>query len=396
MTMYAFHQETPKSVWIPTLASERANTLKTKKPALITVLDVDSTFDEDMTAEQRASVKYSGPMYFDIDSEDIETAIEQTKKLLTLIKSKGVELDMLRCFLSGGRGVHILMDAAIFMPKIPPAGIANLPAIYKEMVWSTLFVDDVDMRVYSQGRGRMLRCSNVQRENGLYRVGVTADEILSLTPERYAELCSSPRNDVPVEPPKFCPDLGLAYSMASDKVSKAVTRKKAKKTACDDLSRFKNDWPETLRLVITGVGLKDDVGFNQVAMQVAITGLALGMNEDKILADCQMLIDEHKGDSSRYGTPAKRKSFLREMIRYVDGSPLYEFSAGGVLSLLITEVRGNSDLNYGEWVPDPDRKKKEPKPKAEPVVNEDGTVTKPEPEPTPEEDYEEEGKWSGR
>ena len=126
--------------------------------------------------------------------EAAQSAIEQAKKLLVLIQSNGVDLNMLRCYLSGGRGVHILMDQAIFMPKIPSNGTPHLPNIYREMVWSSLFVDDVDMRVYSSRKGRMLRCANYLRENNLYKVSVTADEIFSLTPEKYSELCASPRN----------------------------------------------------------------------------------------------------------------------------------------------------------------------------------------------------------
>ena len=147
MSFYFFYQQEPKSVWIPALADERANILRTKKPALATVLDVDSAFDTDMTADEQNSVRYRGPLYWDMDSEDLSTAIEQSKKLLTLIQSHGVDLNMLRCYLTGGRGVHILMDQVIFMPKVPPTGTTHLPTIFKEMVHSIAYVDDVDMRV---------------------------------------------------------------------------------------------------------------------------------------------------------------------------------------------------------------------------------------------------------
>jgi hypothetical protein len=397
MAFYFFYQAEPKSVWIPALADERSNTIRTKKPALTTVLDVDSTFEEDMSAEQHAAVRYRGPLYWDIDSADLESAIEQAKKLLVLIQSMGVDLNMLRCYLSGGRGVHILMDQAIFMPKIPSNGTPHLPNIYREMVWSSLFVDDVDMRVYSSRKGRMLRCANYLRENGLYKVSVTADEIFSLTPERYSGLCASPRNEVPVEAPRFCPELGLAFSVAQDKVVKAAARRKTKKAQCDDLKKFGGDWPETLQLVINGVGLREEVGFNQVAMQVAITATALGMTEDRVIEDCSGLIETHKGDSSRYGTPARRRAFLKEMFRYVDSNPLYDFSAGGVLSLLIPEVRANSDLTFGEFVPDADPVVKPKKPKVKPAKPTDGEAesTTTEAETTtgsdePEEDAEDE------
>ena len=363
--LYFFYQPAPKTPWVPALASQRAAILKEKNPALCTVLDVDSVFDPGTTADEAAAAKYSGPLYWDIDSEDLATAIQQAQKLLTLIESKGVNLNSLRCYLSGGKGFHILMDQATFMPKAQPNGVAMLPAIYKEMVWSTAFVDDVDMRVYSGGRGRQLRCVNYKRENGLYKVSVTPAEIFDLDEEKYKQLCSSPRNDVPVEAPTFNHEFGLAYSLAFDKVNKAVVKRKSRSKIETDLKgKFKGEWPETLKLIINGLGIRPEAGFNQIAMQVAITAVALGKvtgtddkaerkrQEEQLLDECAGLINDHKGDSDRYGTPRKRRNFMREMIRYVESNPLYEFSAGGVLSLLEPEFRGNADITFGEYVPD--------------------------------------------
>ncbi len=74
--LYFFYQPAPKTTWVPALASQRAAILKEKNPALCTVLDVDNVFDQDITAEEAAAARYSGPLYFDIDSEDLPTAIQ--------------------------------------------------------------------------------------------------------------------------------------------------------------------------------------------------------------------------------------------------------------------------------------------------------------------------------
>ena len=123
--LYFFYQPEPETPWVPALASQRAAIIKEKNPAFCTVLDVDSVFDTDATAEEIAAARYVGPLYFDVDSEDLPTAIQQAQKLLTLIESKGVNLNQLRCSLTGGRGVHILMDQATFMPKAQPNGVAR-------------------------------------------------------------------------------------------------------------------------------------------------------------------------------------------------------------------------------------------------------------------------------
>ena len=363
MAFYFFYQKDPETAWTLALADERANILREKNPALASVLDVDATFSDD---EDKTPPKYRGPLYIDIDvhaedeTEKLEIAIEQSRKLLTLIQSKGVDLNTVRCWLTGGRGTHVVIDPATFMTKIPPTGILNLPSIYKEMVWSTIMVDDLDLKVYSEKRGRMFRCANVKRENGKYKVSVTADEILNMTPARYDELTSQPRAQVPVEPPCFCPELGLAFSVAQDKVTKKIAARKGKKA--DNLERFKGQWPNVLKDMVSGKGIKEDAGFNQIAMQIALAGLALGKNEASILEDCETLIQAHKGDGTRYGSPNKRRSFLKDMIRYMDKSDTYEFSIGGISALLTDEARSKSDLVGGDRVDVPT------------VVTEDGEV----------------------
>jgi hypothetical protein len=344
--MFFFYQEEPKAVWVPALASERGNILRTKDPALCTVLDVDSTFEDD---QSKTTPKYLGPLYWDIDSEDLETAIQQGKKLLEVLKGHEVDLNTLRCYLTGGRGMHILMDMGTFMTKVPPTGILSLPAIYKEMVWSKAFVDDVDLRVYSCGRGRQWRCSNHKRENGAYKVSVTANELMAMTVEQYTLLCAAPRAEAPVEPAKFNAAFGLAFSVARDKVTSAVQRRKMAKKTAGTLTGFKGQWPATLLSVMAGEGVKEDAGFNQIAMQVALTGLGLGKTDEEILEASQGLIENHRGDSSRYGTPARRRSALKETIHYFRDNPCYEYSAGGVMSLLTDEAKAASDLSRGEY-----------------------------------------------
>ena len=73
-------------------------------------------------------------------------------------------------------------------------------------------------------------------------------------------------------------------------------------------------------------------------------------DREKLLTDATGVLENHEGDASRYNTPSKRRRDLRDMFRYVSGNPCYEFSVGGVLSLLIP-VRANADIAMGEWVP---------------------------------------------
>jgi hypothetical protein len=75
------------------------------------------------------------------------------------------------------------------MPKPPKVGIAQLPQIYREMLYQ-VYTDTMDLRVYSGRSGRQWRTPNVQRENGKFKVPVTAAEIREMNSEDYQELVS--------------------------------------------------------------------------------------------------------------------------------------------------------------------------------------------------------------
>ena len=118
------------------------------------------------TREDIDALKYSGPMYFDLDGEDIETVIEKAKNLMgKLIGDYDFNPNALRMYATGGRGFHFEIPWETFIPKPSKQGISRLPAIYREMAYE-LYVDTLDMRVYSARKGRMWRTPGVKRENG--------------------------------------------------------------------------------------------------------------------------------------------------------------------------------------------------------------------------------------
>lgn len=352
MTMYAYFQETPTSKWECFLASERERVIAEEQPAFTTILDVDNSFTDDLSLEELQGVKYLGPMYADFDGaeEDIGVVIDQFKKFLVKLQSQRVDLDAVRLYLTGGRGAHVEIPLSMFAGKVSPTGIANLPHIYREIA-HLLYVDLMDMRVYSARKGRMWRTPNVKRSNGKYKVAITPEEALNLTPEMYEELCSAPRALPPPQPASFNPALGLIYSQAKDKVDAAVKKSKSRKKSHDDAKRFKGEWPDTVKAILQGQALKESVGWNSVAMQLALCADALGKSEEQLLNDAELLIETYQGDSSRYGTPRKRREQLREQYRYLSGNPLYEFSIGGLMSL-VSRDHDASDITNGEYVPD--------------------------------------------
>lgn len=352
MSFYFFYQETSTSKWQVSLASERENVIRDQKPELVTVLDCDNSFDRDLTLDEMNAVKYLGSAYFDFDGsdEDLSVVIAQSQKFTNKLIERNVNLAAVRFFASGGRGIHIEVPLSMLAGKVPPSGIAGLPHILKEVAHQ-LYVDTLDLRVYSGKRGRMWRCPNVKRANGKYKVPITSDELMRMTPELYEELCSAPRAAPPLDAPTFNPALGLLFAQAKDNVESAHKRVKSKKKSTDELKRFKGEWPDTVKAILEGHALKDSVGFNLIAMQLALTADALGKTEEQLLKDAEPLIETYQGDSSRYGTARKRKQQLQEQFRYLSGNPCYSWSTGGILAL-VKRDHDASDLSNGEYVPD--------------------------------------------
>lgn len=294
-----------------------------------TVLTV-SKMPEDLEYDEKLKLKYDGPFYADWDGTDIAYVITKFNSYLDKLEELGLDLHTVKLFATGGKGFHLEVPQACFMEKVPKEGVQSLPTIYREMALETV-VDTLDMRVYSQGMGRMWRCPNVLRPNGKYKVGITLEEARAMTPEAYDQLCSAPRSEIIPKPPQLCLDLALLYAKAQQKVDEKI--KKRGKAKPDIHQKTKASGP-SIGLMAMGQGIRPDAGFQQIATQLAIAATTAGKTLEVFLQECQGIIDNHAGDGVRYNTPSKRAAELQRMYNYVDGNPCYEFSVGAIKVLL--------------------------------------------------------------
>lgn len=345
-TWYFSYQAVPESDWITRLASERDKIVREKLPPFTTILDVDKQITKETPAEEVMQAHYRGPFYIDLDSDDLEEVIPQYIKLLRkIVNEYEIPLNQCELFATGGRGFHILIPQGIFMEKVPARGAVGLPMIYKEMA-NALYVDTLDLNIYSMKRGRMFRTPNVERTNGKYKVPITIEESFSMTPELYAELTSKPRHLPPPLPPEYSSDMALLYATSSEKMVEAIKARKAAKADANILEQFGGTIPPTLTSVMSGENLKEGTGFQKIATQLAISAHAVNLSCDEFIKACDGLIKNHVGDGQRYGSPAKRKAELIRMWQYMEGNPMYVFSVGGIKSLLADTVKA-TDLDFG-------------------------------------------------
>lgn len=346
MAFYLFYQTTHAGTetWKGALASERESISKTA--TFVTVLDVNNAFAGDLTPDEQLTLKYLAPLgfYADFDGEDMAEILGQARLFVTkLVNDYGFDIEQGRYYFTGGRGCHIEIPLACFLAKIPKDGIANLPAIFKELAME-LYVDGLDLRVF--GRRRMWRTPNVVRPNGKYKVQVTSVEFMTATVEDYDRICTFSRPLFEVKEATNNTQLAYLFSTCRDKVDKAYKSRAKRKNQAKSMERFRGEWPDSVRLLLAGENVNPNAGWNQIALQLASAALALQKSEDELVAASQPLIENHASDG-RYNTPAKRERELRNQYRYQDGNVAYEFRISGLLSLYQDKAMAQ-DIRAGE------------------------------------------------
>lgn len=327
--MYFYYQTAGDGVWSPASAKTRRELIDQIKPCFVSVLDIDTVLTDDSDADTQRNAKYVGPFYVDIDAE-LGVAIKQFNVLLDLLE-KMVPLDQCRLYATGGRGFHLEVPPECFVEKPKPR--AYLPAIYKEMALE-MVVEGMDMRVYSARRGRMWRTPGVQRDNGKYKVPLTPAMVRALNVDLYDKLCAEPQPE-PLRPaPTLSFSLHEMYLRCEAKVDAAMKARKSGGKANEALiQRYKGRMPPTVQKLMNGEVLAAK-GFNDVILQIGISAANLGLKPEDVLQACEGLIAKHQSDGHRYNTPSKRRAALAQMLYYTQDNPCYEFSVGGLRSLL--------------------------------------------------------------
>ena len=317
-----------EEVWQPLPDTKLDEFIQANRPMFVTVLSV-SALSEGLSREEVDKLTYVGPMYFDWDDkDDVSNTIPQVKKFIAKLVELGVNADSLKLYATGGKGFHCEIPRPIWAEKQPKGGWPHLPTVFKEVAME-LMVDTLDLRVYSAKKGRMWRQPNVQRPNGRYKVPITYAELQTMTAEVYAELTSGPRVEPPRASPEYALNFAMLFSKLQEKVSGQVTKRRKTKIATVNL---RSDMP-SLEALCEGRGLRPGLGFNSIAMQVALAAINLGWTEEETIRRCEGLINNHQSDG-RYSNEAKRRKGLLDMHRYMHDNPCYDATVGGLKSIL--------------------------------------------------------------
>lgn len=314
-----------KALDVATLSQRIA---KAPRIAFVTVLSVNIRPRHDESIGEDAL--YQGPFYVDIDSSNILKSIKAANKVLDKLNKNGIPDEAIQLWATGKKGFHFMIPMAYFAKDVPTA---KLPLAYKFMALSLkLPPKETDITVYSHGRGRMWRVENKKRlDNGAYKVGITPDELREITPEKYAELCSAPREPIPVNP---VPDKKIPFLQGLFKIShqRALEAVKPVQIYLDPetIGALKGKFPPCATELMQGKNVLPEKGYNEKSMQFAKAVVAFRPNEAEELV--RSFAENVEADS--YNTADKRYEHTMKAVKISARSQDYAWSCRSMLGVL--------------------------------------------------------------
>ena len=332
--MYHYYQRSEHDAWFLLSSQGEENPVELAKAQgakKLTILALNQMVNDGTEAElprNRDKIGYRGPLYFDIDcKDDLAQAITSGQELIGKLTRMGVPKGCLEIFLSGSKGLHVLVNETLFGAR---RFTLRLPEIYKEMA-RDLFVIGLDYSVYSSGRGNSFRIVNLQRHDGKYRVPVTPDELANLTVDGYRQLVQAPRA-VEVDDPQ-----GLVVHELKAMFEEAKKRVNAKPklviiASSADMEAIREPVPTCIQMLCDTDSLKADASYNQAATQLAAYIVRAGVSQTVSESLAARLASSAK--SSKYNTAKLRRDHIEAQIRYVEHTPTFSFGCNAIRALL--------------------------------------------------------------
>lgn len=324
--MYRYAQNTDFSDWVIYKDTNEGFQAfaKKHKASRATILTVSS--DPEITEEE--DLKYAGDFYVDIDSANLQEAVDSTIELCEKILKLGVNEADITIRLSGSKGCHVFVPAKVFSTGRP---VKYLPLIYKRLA-TELYVPGVDLAVYSLGRGRMFRPTNGVRTDKAYTVPVTFEELKTLTPEKYKALVKKPRKIIDGHDAALVKAPALANLFSELKSTSSKLENKNITISDEVLSKLEGTIPPCVDMLAGGKE-RDNTAFNKAAFNVACWA-AKSVVEDVRIDSLITRIAENT-TSKKYDSTLSRKRHIQGLRQYVgSGSKGYNFSCLGMLSVI--------------------------------------------------------------
>jgi hypothetical protein len=293
--------------------------------------------DGDPHGDPQPNRRGSFNMDFD-DEENPGNAFEEMRSTLAHLETAyGVNSQEVELYVSGNKGGHITIPAAILGATPGP----NLHLEYKRLaakLKADLGLETFDMSLYAGGKGKMFRLPNVQRSNGRYKVPITQSELTSLGDTLLIELTENKRMHdfddelIQAEPPTLADGLNVLFEQYRQDVQlELAASSKHKPLDHQALEALKGKMPPCVSAML-GLKSKPPRGnFNQVALNLITYFHAAGYDENAAWDVAADFLRDYQ--SSTYRTQQDREKHWRYLFPYLQDNPAYSFSCGAIKSL---------------------------------------------------------------
>ena len=330
---YRYYQRRENAAWIPIPDDNADAEARHVNAVRLTILSTSVVLGGLDDGHVPKDIKFFGPLYFDIDNKnDLALAIASGNKLVEILTEEYLmEERDISIFLSGSKGVHIIIDPESFGLT---RSVHRLPQVYKEMA-RRLYVPGMDLQPYSLRNA--FRLTNVQREDGAYRVQVSALELKTLTVEKYRELCSAPRMDfrAPRKSGKLYTQLSVLFDTCTETAKQVERGNHFDVTAVEVpvlRENFATEAPACMLQLADGARA-EAASFNSMAVQVAI--FAAKVNPDGLSTFRPVfdrIADNQK--STEYSTSRSRLEHMQGQYSYMRHTPKYGFSCAAIRAVI--------------------------------------------------------------
>ncbi|MRN38572.1 hypothetical protein CRG49_002060 [Neisseria sp. N95_16] len=356
MNNWYFYAQHGKGQWKPYTSEDKLEVLKNDRPDFITALEVNCLPDKD--GKYPKALAYRGDLYLDWDGKDeIQDVLDSVKRFMFKLENLKVDLNQLRWWLSGNKGVHCVIPTGVFLSEgtvksLNGKGHPSLHHIYRRMVSDNdLITDHMDLSIYTGGKGRMWRVENMPRTlsdgRTTYKVPITAANLKNLDEARYWETVSEPRE--PIYPTPAIKNLSLStlFSISLDEVNRAL---KLRDDNCKNEMNF-YDWqeiPSTIRAAFNGEGISSHLDLNTIKIQLCVAAVATKFpklsDEDAFIESIQGFIQSRVGTpGAAHQTAQQIEQCMRNGFRSIAENSCYAYTPQAFASILDTKHKDNLD-----------------------------------------------------
>lgn len=341
MAYYTYYQISEKESWrLATDTPKQQQEIEKMGARRRSILSLSQPVED---PSDRDKVLYKGPFYVDIDSTDISASIEAAREFYQKLKDWNVPMESVGVYASGKKGFHFILHETLFLPD--RRGIKHLPLIYKFMALH-MFVPGMDIQVYCEGKGNLVRIENVQREDGKYKVRLHPQELETIDAQQYQLLTLQPRTNLtlmPLQPAATVNHhLVQAFHIGKERW-KAMEKERPTATVSTELMRPFQDNPPQCIHDLTEYKIKSGVvNFNRAALQL---GVFLARSGSSLQTQNSLInLISSRATSQSYPTPKARDRHCRAQLAFAIHTPKYEFSCAVMRGALATRPCENCSL----------------------------------------------------